>query len=128
MTTYCFPSLPQNVAGVAWALASILAEVRHETDRFKFFGSFDKAKRLLNNKLYKTGESRYVLGSEELPQSDEDIAFTGRTLLVAGDEHFERVSGAPFRSREGIGIGQRRDQPFVEANWDVARDDSQRSG
>jgi hypothetical protein len=85
---------------------------------------------LLNNKLYKklykTIESGYVLGSEELPGSGQDVTFTGRTLLVAGDEHLKRVSGATFRSRESIGNGPRRDQPFVETNWDVARNDYQR--
>jgi hypothetical protein len=90
--------------------------------------SFQFTKGLLNNNLYKTKESGYVLGSEELPRSGQDVTFADRTLLVAGDEYLERVSGTTFRSREGIGNGQRWDQPSVEANWDVTRNDYQRDG
>jgi hypothetical protein len=55
-------------------------------------------KALLNNNLYKTEESGYVLGSEKLPKSVQGVTFAGRTLLVAGDEYVERVSGTTSRS------------------------------
>jgi hypothetical protein len=57
-----------------------------------------EAKALLNNNLYKTEESGYVLGSEKLPKSVQGVTFAGRTLLVAGDEYVERVSGTTSRS------------------------------
>jgi hypothetical protein len=44
---------------------------------------------LLNNNLYKTEELAYVLSSEELRETGWDVTFTGRTLLVAGDEYLE---------------------------------------
>jgi hypothetical protein len=52
------------------------------------------AKGPLNNNLYKTQELAYVLISEELREAGPRVAVTSRTLLVGGDEHLERISGA----------------------------------
>jgi hypothetical protein len=43
----------------------------------------------LKNNLYTTEELAYVLRSEELRETGQDVTVTGRTLLVAGDEYLE---------------------------------------
>jgi hypothetical protein len=39
--------------------------------------------------MYKTEEVGYVLSSELLRETDQDVTFADRTLLVAGHEYLE---------------------------------------